>query len=139
MTETTPTTATGAIIIVDDDDAVRRSTARLLVRAGHRVFCFERGDDFLEAEIPAEVDIILLDLRMPEPSGIEVLRALRQREAVPPVIVVTGHGDAGIAAEAMRLRAAEFLEKPYSADLLLEVIARVRARRRDSARSSPAE
>lgn len=123
-------TEAGAIIIVDDDEAVRRSTSRLLSRAGHQVFCFERGDDFLAAEIPEEVDIILLDLRMPGASGIDVLRALREREGVPPVIVLTGHGDAGIAAEAMRLRAAEFLEKPYSATLLFEVLARVRARAR---------
>jgi two-component system response regulator FixJ len=113
------------IAVVDDDDAVRQSTSRLLTRAGHRVHSFPRGEAFLQADLPANVDCILLDIRMPGLSGIDVLRALKDRPSVPPVIVLTGHGDVPLAVEAMKLGAAEFLEKPFPPDLLLRVLERV--------------
>jgi two-component system response regulator FixJ len=117
------------IVLVDDDDAVRQATSRLLVRAGNRVLSFPRGDTFLEADLPEDTDCILLDLRMPGLSGIEVLRMLQQRRSFPPVIVLTGHGDVPLAVEAMKLGAVEFLEKPYPPNLLLEVLERVWTRR----------
>jgi two-component system response regulator FixJ len=130
------------LVVVDDDDAVRQSTSRLLERAGNRVHSFSRGDAFLEAGLPAETDAILLDLRMPVMGGIEVLRALAEKGEVPPVIVLTGHGDVPLAVEAMKLGAAEFLEKPYPPDQLVEVLDRVCAvravRRNEEAERSDA-
>jgi two-component system response regulator FixJ len=115
-------------VVVDDDDAVRESTMRLLLRAGHRVHGFSRGGDFIQHEALTEADAILLDLRMPGMSGIDVLRSLRKRVAVPPVVVLTGHGDIPLAVEAIKLGATEFLEKPYPPDTLLEILDRTAER-----------
>jgi two-component system response regulator FixJ len=111
------------VAIVDDDDVVRRSTAALLERAGYRVRAFESGDAFLAAQLPGS-DCVLLDMRMSGTDGLGVLRALGAREAMPPVLVLTGHGAVPQAVEAMKLGAADFLEKPYPAEALLGAIAK---------------
>jgi two-component system response regulator FixJ len=110
------------VSIVDDDDAVRRSTAALLERAGYRVRAFETGDAFLAAQLPGDSDCVLLDMRMPGTNGLGVLKALGEREDMPPVLVLTGHGAVPEAVEAMKLGAADFLEKPYPAQSLLQAI-----------------
>src|SRR5689334_19854278 len=112
------------IAIVDDDDAVRQSTALLLRRAGHRVHAYAGGAEFLAAELPRELGCILLDMRMPEVDGLAVMRALRERKATTPILVLTGHGDVPLAVEAMKLGAFDFLEKPYPSADLLEAIRR---------------
>jgi two-component system response regulator FixJ len=110
------------IAVVDDDDAVRRSTSTFLERAGYRVRAFESGDAFLASQFPGDSDCILLDLRMPGTDGLGVLKALGAWEAMPPVLVLTGHGAVREAVAAMKLGAADFLEKPYPAEALLGVI-----------------
>ena len=125
-------------VVVDEDDAVRHSTAYLLTRAGHRVHSFSRGDDLVAEGVPPDADAILLDLRMPGMSGIDVLRALGRTQGMPPVIVLTGHGDVPLAVEAMKLGAAEFLEKPYPPDALLALLDSV-AERRALGRTDSAE
>ena len=107
------------VAVVDDDDAVRRSTAMFLERAGYRVRTFESGDAFLASQFPGDSDCILLDLRMPGTDGLGVLEALGSWESMPPVLVLTGHGDVREAVEAMKLGATDFLEKPYPAEALL--------------------
>jgi two-component system response regulator FixJ len=107
-----------AIAIVDDDDAVRRSTAALVERAGHRAWAFASGDAFL-ARRPEAIDCVLLDMRMPGLSGLDVLEILAGEDDAPAVLVVTGHGDIALAVAAMRLGAADFLEKPYAPEALL--------------------
>jgi two-component system, LuxR family, response regulator FixJ len=123
-------TDTLVVAVVDDDDVVRRSTAMLLERAGYRVRAFESGDAFLAAQLPGDSDCILLDMRMPGTNGLGVLKALGSREAMPPVLVVTGHGAVPEAVEAMKLGAADFLEKPYPAQALLRAIDHAMAGRR---------
>ena len=113
------------IVVVDDDSAVRQSMERLFAAAGHRVHSFESGDAFLAAGLPADADLIFLDLRMPGRDGMEVLRTLGQRTAVPPVVMLTGHGEVPIAVEAIKMGAADFVEKPSKPDELLEVFERV--------------
>ena len=115
-------TDTLVIAVVDDDDAVRRSTATLLERAGYRVRAFESGDAFLAAQLPGDSDCILLDMRMPGTNGLGVLKALGDWETMPAVVVLTGHGAVPEAVEAMKLGAADFLEKPYPAQSLLQAI-----------------
>jgi two-component system response regulator FixJ len=112
------------IAIVDDDDMVRRSTAALLERAGYSVRAFESGDAFLAAQLSGESDCVLLDMRMPGTDGLDVLKALGAREAMPQVLVLTAHGAVAEAVEAMKLGAADFLEKPYPAEALLGAIGR---------------
>lgn len=111
------------VVVVDDDPAVRDSTATLLQHAGHDVRVFESGDALIEAGVPPDADIILLDIMMPGRNGLETLRALATTAHLPPVVVLTGHGDIPLAVEAMKLGAVEFLEKPYPMKSLLELVA----------------
>ncbi len=110
------------IAIVDDDEAIRLSTGGLLEGAGYRVRLFGSGDDFLERGESDPADCILLDLQMPGRDGIEVLQVLKQRGESPPVVVITAHGSVAVAVEAMKLGAYHFMEKPYSADELLDSV-----------------
>ena len=110
------------VVIVDDDEAVRSSTAQLLQRIGYTVQTFPSGDAFLEATLPVDIGCVLLDIRMPGSDGLTVMRALRQRGSTLAVIVLTGHGDIGLAVEAMKLGATDFLEKPYHPENLLQAI-----------------
>lgn len=114
------------VVVVDDDPAVRDSTMTLLTHAGHAVHLFESGDALVAAGIPAGTDIILLDIMMPGRNGLDTLRALAPASDLPPVVVLTGHGDIPLAVEAMKLGAVEFLEKPYSMKSLLELVATLR-------------
>jgi len=119
----------GCILVVDDDRAVRDSTARLLHRAGYSTQIYESGDAFLAAPFPSNINCILLDIRMPGTDGLGVLRILEARGEMPPVIVITGHGDIPLAVEAMRLGASDFLEKPYEPDRLFQTIEKAAAMR----------
>jgi two-component system response regulator FixJ len=113
------------VVLVDDDPAVRESTAVLLRHAGHHVEPFISGEALIEAGVPKGTDIILLDIMMPGRNGLETLRALGPASDLPPVIMLTGHGDIPLAVEAMKLGAVEFLEKPYSIRTLLDLVANV--------------
>jgi two-component system response regulator FixJ len=112
-------------VVVDDDPAVRDSTAVILEQAGHKVYAFESGAALVNAGVPCDTDVILLDLLMPGLSGLDTLRLLQAHPDLPPVIVLTGHGDVPSAVDAMKLGAAEFLEKPYPMRQLLELVATV--------------
>ena len=110
------------VAIVDDDEAVRQSTSRMLQRIGYIVETYPSGDDFLAAELPANIGCVLLDIRMPGTDGLGVMRALRERGTPFSIIVLTGHGDIALAVEAMKLGASDFLEKPYHPDSLRQAI-----------------
>lgn len=118
----------GVVAIVDDDEAIRMSTASLLTRAGFGVKLFESGDDFLRDPAPEQFSCIVLDIRMPGSNGLAVLRALRDRGDSVPVLVVTGHGDIGLAVQAMRLGAEDFIEKNQAAVQLVAAIERAMGR-----------
>ena len=83
---------------------------------------FASGDEFLKARLPDHLNCILLDIRMPGMSGLDVLRALGEHDDPPSVLVLTGHGDIPMAVEAMRLGALDFLEKPYAPKSLLAAV-----------------
>jgi two-component system response regulator FixJ len=119
----------GCVVIVDDDQAVRDSTARLLHRADYSTLTFDSGDSFLAASIPNDISCVLLDVRMPGTDGLGVLRIMEARGNMPPVIVITGHGDIPLAVEAMRLGACDFLEKPYDPERLFQTIEKAAAMR----------
>jgi len=121
------------VVVVDDDPAVRDSTSTLLRHAGFDVEVFESGSSLIDRGVPANADVILLDMLMPGISGLETLRALREDPDMPAVIVITGHGDIPLAVEAMKLGAAEFLEKPYPMRSLLDLVATIERPGRSSA------
>lgn len=110
------------IYVVDDDDAVRQSLEFLLRTAGFQVRVFESGKNFLESMPPLNFGCIVTDVRMPEISGVDLLRKVKERDPDFPVIMITGHGDIALAVEAMKMGAADFLEKPFDDDQLLAAL-----------------
>jgi two-component system, LuxR family, response regulator FixJ len=120
------------VCIVDDDEAVRDSLEVLFEAEGFTVATFASARDFLVAG-PARAGCVVTDLRMPEMNGLELLAALAERPDAPPVLMITGHGDVPMAVRAMKLGAADFIEKPFDPQLLV-------ARVRDTLRAAgPAE
>ncbi len=116
--------------VVDDEHSVRDSLRWLLESVGLTVQTHAEGESFLAAYDPGRAGCVLLDIRMPGLSGIEVLERMVQEGSHVPVIVFTGHADVPLAVRAMRLGAHDFIEKPYSDSLLLEGVQRALAARR---------
>lgn len=110
--------------IVDDEEPVRNSLAFLLGAAGFAVRTHATASAFLEIAPGIRNACLVTDLRMPDIDGVELLRRLKQSNMMLPAIVVTGHGDVQMAVEAMKNGALDFIEKPFSDDVLLQSIAR---------------
>jgi two-component system response regulator FixJ len=118
MASEKPTTPR-VVHIIDDDEALRESLAFLLRTAKLEVKSFDSAKAFLEALPDASLACIITDVRMPDMSGIDLLRRLKELKVDAPVIVITGHGDITLAVEAMKIGAADFFEKPFNDELLL--------------------
>ncbi len=114
--------ATERVHIVDDEEAVRRSVGFLLRTSGFEVELWADGESFLknvDGRVPA---CVLLDIRMGSLGGLEVQAAMAERGINLPVIILTGHGDIATAVAAMRAGAADFLEKPFDRERLLQAL-----------------
>ncbi|MGI9342025.1 MAG: response regulator transcription factor [Gammaproteobacteria bacterium] len=111
-----------SVFIVDDDAAVRDSLSLLLKSVGIKASAYASGDEFLDAYQPDWAGCILLDIRMPGISGMEVQRRLVERDCTLPIIFITGHGDIPMAVEAMHLGAHDFVQKPFHDQELLDRI-----------------
>lgn len=112
------------IHIVDDEEAVRNSLAFLLDLSGFAVRTHASASAFLNVAPEIGNGCLITDLRMPDMDGVELLRRLRSLNAMLPAIVITGHGDVKMAVEAMKNGALDFIEKPFSDEVLLASIAR---------------
>lgn len=110
------------VYIVDDDSGIRRSTFFLLTARGYLPHSFASGRDFLEAEPTLAPGCVLLDVRMPDLDGLKLLESWQGSQPHHPVVVMTGHGDVALAVRAMKLGAADFIEKPFQENALLETI-----------------
>jgi len=110
------------VYVIDDDDAARESLEFLLRSANFTVTAYDSGTAFLRSLPQIAFGCIITDVRMPDLSGIELLRRLKDIESGMPVIVVTGHGDVPIAVEAMKLGAADFFEKPFDGDKMVAAV-----------------
>lgn len=110
------------IYVIDDDDAVRQSLEFLLKTAGISVRGFESAKAFLETLPGLKSGCIVTDVRMPDITGIDLLRKVKESGIDIPVIVITGHGDISLAVEAMKMGAVDFLEKPFDDDQLLAAV-----------------
>ena len=108
--------------VIDDDEAMRDSLEFLFESAGLPVRTHESATVFLQTISEAPPACVVTDVRMPDMSGLELLRELRARGVRAPVIVITGHGDVPLAVEAMKAGAREFLEKPFDDERLLTVV-----------------
>jgi FixJ family two-component response regulator len=113
--------------IVDDDTAVRESLGDLLRSIDYRVALYGSASDFLKAELPDEPGCLVLDVRLPGTSGLELQEYLTGANAGMPVILMTGFGDIPMSVKAMKLGAVDFLTKPIrDQDLLHAVAAAIR-------------
>ena len=108
--------------VIDDDDAARDSLSFLLRAAQIDVRAYAAAPAFLAATKTLSSGCVITDVRMPEMTGIELLRRLRERGIDIPVIIITGHGDIPLAVEAMKFGAADFFEKPYDDEALLGAV-----------------
>jgi two-component system response regulator FixJ len=105
--------------VIDDDEAMRESLAFLLATVGMEVRTYASAVAFLAVAPTVEAGCVITDVRMPELSGVELLRRLRELKLSVPVIVITGHGDVPLAVQAMKMGALDFLEKPFDDEVLL--------------------
>ena len=117
--------------IVDDEEAVRKSLAFLLTMSGFAVKMHESATDFLAAASGIRNGVLVTDLRMPDMTGVELLRNLASANASLPAVVITGHGDVPMAVEAMKAGATDFIEKPFEDVVLIEAIQRAAAQLAD--------
>jgi two-component system response regulator FixJ len=108
------------VFIVDDDDAVRKSLQLLFKTVGIEAVGFASGDDFLHAFDNDWQGCIVLDIRMPGTSGLEVQKILKERGCSQPIIFITGHGDVPMAVEAMQTGAFDFVQKPFREQELMD-------------------
>jgi two-component system response regulator FixJ len=110
------------IYVVDDDDGMRRALDTLLSTVGYKTAVFSRPGEFLSQFRPEAHSCLVLDIRMPEMSGLEVQQQLNRRGSMLPVIFITGHGDVPMAVQAMKEGAFEFIQKPFRDQDLLDRI-----------------
>ena len=122
-----PSRPATTVFVVDDDDGVRTSLGILLDSAGYRAVAFASAREFLDQYDAARPGCLLLDMRMPEMTGMELLHELAGRGAFLPVIFITGHGDVPMAVESMKAGACDFLQMPFSPKDLLARIERALA------------
>jgi two-component system, LuxR family, response regulator FixJ len=111
-----------AVFIVDDDEAVRSSLRLLIKSVGLIPTALGSAREFLEKYDPAQPGCLVLDVRMPEMSGLELQEQLNRQGAVIPVIFITGHGDVPMAVEALQAGAFDFLQKPFRDQDLIDRI-----------------
>jgi two-component system response regulator FixJ len=108
------------VFVVDDDEAVRSSTKLLLKSVGLPAVTFASAQEFLDHYDPSQPGCVVLDVRMPLMSGLELQQLLNMRGAIIPVIFITGHGDIPMAVDAMQHGAFDFLQKPFRDQDLLD-------------------
>jgi len=114
--------AGGRIAVVDDDVSVRRGLDRLLRSAGYEVETHASVHAFLASDALDAVSCLILDVRMPGPSGLDLQAVLATEGRRIPIVFITGHGDISMAVRAMKAGAADFLSKPFDADELFRAI-----------------
>src|SRR5580704_2517416 len=101
------------VYVVDDDDGMRRALDALLSTVGYKTAVFSRPNEFLANFKSDSSGCLVLDIRMPDMSGLEVQQQLNRMGSMLPVIFITGHGDVPMAVQAMKEGAFEFIEKPF--------------------------
>ena len=112
------------VFVVDDDEAVRTSLRLLLKSVGLPVETFASAQEFLDQFDPDRAGCLVLDIRMPGMSGLELQQHLNDRHSIMPVVFITGHGDVPMAVEAMQAGAVDFIQKPFRDQDLIDRINR---------------
>jgi two-component system response regulator FixJ len=117
MDETKPKTL---VYLVDDDFSVRDSLSMLIESTGQDVRCFESADDFLNNFDPDQAGCLILDVRMPNMTGLELQEQLVRRDFAIPIIFISGHADVPDSSKAFRAGAIDYMEKPFDSEVLLK-------------------
>ena len=108
------------IAIIDDDEAMQDSLRDLLEAAGLAARCFGSAEEYLKSDLHCRAACLIVDIRMPKMSGLELQAKLKEEECNVPIIFITAHGDTRMRIQAMRRGAVEFLAKPFDHQLLLK-------------------
>jgi FixJ family two-component response regulator len=127
-----PAEQKATVFIVDDDEGARNSLRFLLKSVGLPAATFDSAQEFLTGYMPHQPGCLVLDVRMPGMSGLELQQELNRRGAVIPVVFVTGHGDVPMAVEAIQQGAFDFVQKPYREQELLDRIQRALVKDREN-------
>jgi FixJ family two-component response regulator len=112
------------VAIIDDNDLMRDSLCDLVESAGIEVRCFASAKAFLESDSHGKVACLIVDVRMPRMSGVELQARLKEEGCYVPIIFITAYDDAEIRAQALKDGAVEFLAKPFDHQLLLQILRR---------------
>lgn len=124
------TPADAVVFVVDDDASVRTSLARLISEAGYTVQTFASAREFLTRSPSGRPSCVVLDVRMPGVTGLDLQQTLAGAAHKIPIIFITGHGDIGMSVKAMKAGAVDFLTKPFAGKDLLEAVGRAVTRDR---------
>jgi FixJ family two-component response regulator len=119
---------TPLIHVVDDDSSMRSALLRLLVEVGFEARGYASTGEFLLQPVPDRPGCLLLDLRLPGPSGLHLQAALQQQNIMLPIVFLSGHGNVDSSVKAMKAGAVDFLTKPVKRDILLDAVQRALAR-----------
>src|SRR5882672_64014 len=117
------------VLLIEDDPAVRVGSAQALQLAGFSVEAFADAEHARQRIAPGLPAVVVSDVKLPGADGLQVLRHAVQIDPHLPVILITGHGDISMAVEAMRAGAYDFVEKPFSSERLVDVVARAAEKR----------
>ena len=133
-----PSADDATVFVVDDDPSVREAISSLLRSVQLDVVAYESARDFLEHRRPATNACLILDVRMPGISGLDLQQQLTASDAPLPIVFITGHGDIPMAVRAIKAGAVEFLQKPFRDDDLLTAVSNALARDREARREREA-
>jgi len=122
-----PSSTKAIVFVVDDDQAMRNSLKWLIESVGMQVESFASADEFLAQYQPGRAGCLVLDVRMPGMSGLDLQEYLVENNIHIPVVIITGHGDVPMAVRAMKSGAIDFIEKPFNDEVLLDAIRRATA------------
>lgn len=117
-----PVAVSPAVIVVDDDDILRESLVDLFRSVGLHTYDYASARTFLDAGLPERACCLVLDVRMPEESGLELQRRLNADGRRLPIVFITGHADVPMSVRAMKLGAVDFLSKPFRDQELLDAV-----------------
>ena len=135
MTKNAPSDS--VVVVIDDDDAVRAALKGLLESVRLKAILFRSAGEFLESTVPDTPCCMVLDVRMPKMSGLQLQEELASADVQIPIVFITGHGDIAMAVRAMKAGAVDFLTKPFNNQELLDAV--FAALERDRARRSQRE
>jgi FixJ family two-component response regulator len=122
----------GTVYVVDDDEAVRDSLQWMLEGKDYRVRCFDSAESFLSRYDPREVACLIIDIRMPGMTGLELQSRLLDDHSPLPLSFITGHGDVPMAVDTMKKGAMDFIQKPFQEEQLVPLVERMLEQAKES-------